>query len=85
MKRLILPLTIVVQLLALIGCSIKTSDNGSDITQPISRLKRLAGDSISTTELEAFIEQIMEKGDVAGLSCAILNDSHIVYQKAFGY
>jgi len=27
----------------------------------------------------------MEEADVAGLSCAILNDSQIVYQKAFGY
>ncbi|MCL5995431.1 MAG: serine hydrolase [Chloroflexi bacterium] len=48
-------------------------------------VKTLDGKSISTAELETFIEQIMEKADVAGLSCAILNDSQIVYQKAFGY
>jgi CubicO group peptidase (beta-lactamase class C family) len=45
----------------------------------------LDGDSISTAELEASVEQIMEKADVPGLSLAILNDSQIVYQKAFGY
>jgi len=48
-------------------------------------LQKLDGTYITTVELETFVEDIMEKADVAGLSCAILNDSHVVYQKAFGY
>jgi CubicO group peptidase (beta-lactamase class C family) len=47
--------------------------------------KKLDGTSVSTAELEAFIEKTMEKADVPGLSCAIINDSQVVYQKAFGY
>jgi serine-type D-Ala-D-Ala carboxypeptidase/endopeptidase len=51
----------------------------------IKNLKTLNGGTISTSELNAFIKQSMEKAGVAGLSCTILNDSQIVYQKAFGY
>ena len=40
---------------------------------------------ISTSELEVFIEQTMQKANVTGLSVAILNDLQLVYQKAFGY
>ena len=85
MKQLILLLMTLVQLLALLGCSVKTNFKKSDIRQNKAMLKRLDGTYISTAELEAFIEQVMEKADVAGLSCAILNDSQIIYQKAFGY
>src|SRR3989304_4885270 len=85
MKLLIVSSIILVQLLALIGCSAKTRTKGSGIDQTEDKLKTLDGGSISTAELEAFIEQTMEKADVAGLSCAILNNSQIVYQKAFGY
>jgi CubicO group peptidase (beta-lactamase class C family) len=35
--------------------------------------------------LEAFIEQTLEGAGVTGLSCAILNDAKLAYQKAFGY
>jgi CubicO group peptidase (beta-lactamase class C family) len=85
MKNLILSTIILVQLMALMGCSVKTSSKGSGTNQAKARLETLDGKSISTAELDAFIEQTMEKADVAGLSCAILNDSQIVYQKAFGY
>jgi CubicO group peptidase (beta-lactamase class C family) len=85
MKRLILSLLILVQLLALLGCSIQTGSEGSDMPETKVRLKKLDGNSISTAELGAFVEQIMEKAEVPGLSLAILNDSQIVYQKAFGY
>jgi CubicO group peptidase (beta-lactamase class C family) len=52
--------------------------------QPKTSLKTLDGKYLSIAELESFIEQIMEQADVAGLSCAIINEAHIVYQKAFG-
>ncbi len=48
-------------------------------------LKKLDGNSISIVQLETFVEQVMEKAEVAGLSLAVINNSQIVYQKAFGY
>ncbi|MBM3237135.1 serine hydrolase [Candidatus Poribacteria bacterium] len=47
-------------------------------------LKTLSGAPVSISALEASVSQIMEKAGVTGLSCAIINDSEIVYQKAFG-
>ena len=69
MKTLILSIINLVQLMALIGCGVKTRSQGVGINQAKTRLKTLDGGSISTAELEAFIEQTMEKADVAGLSC----------------
>ncbi len=48
-------------------------------------LRTLDGKAVPPAELEATIERTMEKADVAGLSCAILSDGQVVYQKAFGY
>jgi CubicO group peptidase (beta-lactamase class C family)/pimeloyl-ACP methyl ester carboxylesterase len=48
-------------------------------------LRTLGGEAVSPAELEATIERAMDKADVAGLSCAILNGGQVVYQKAFGY
>jgi CubicO group peptidase (beta-lactamase class C family) len=48
-------------------------------------LEMLDGTSVPAEEVEAAIEQIMLKGAVPGLSCAILNDGRVVYQKGFGY
>ncbi len=79
MKKLILLPIFLVQLLSLMGCSLRSGN-----TQSKATLKKLDGKSISTVELEAFVEQIMEKADVAGLSCAIINDRQVVYRKAFG-
>jgi len=42
------------------------------------------GSSVLIVELEAFIEGTLERADVAGLSCAIINDGRVVYRKAFG-
>jgi CubicO group peptidase (beta-lactamase class C family) len=50
----------------------------------ITHLRLLDGSSVPTAELEAFVEQTMGKADVAGLSCAIINDGRVVYRKAFG-
>jgi len=85
MKQIALSLFIFIQLLALLGCSARISSKDSASPQNKASLKTLDGKSISAAELEASIEQIMDNANVAGLSCAILNDSQIVYQKAFGY
>jgi CubicO group peptidase (beta-lactamase class C family) len=42
------------------------------------------GKRMSFSELDNSILQLMEKAGVTGLSCAIINDSKVVYQKAFG-
>jgi CubicO group peptidase (beta-lactamase class C family) len=47
-------------------------------------LKRLDNDDTSVAAMEDNIRAIMEKGGVTGLSCAIINDSKIVYRKTFG-
>lgn len=47
-------------------------------------LRLIDGKSVSTTELQAFIEQTMEKANVTGLSCAIINNGQVVYRQAFG-
>ena len=84
MKQWIPALMMMVQQLAFMRYAFTTKTIRSDKTQTKTRLKKLDGKSIETAELESFIVQVMEKADVAGLSCAILNDSQIVYQKAFG-
>lgn len=85
MQRLFFVFIMVIQLMTLNACS--ANPKPSVIDQPPSNtsLKKLDGGSISTSELDAFIEQTMQKANVAGLSVAILNDSQLVYQKAFGY
>jgi CubicO group peptidase (beta-lactamase class C family) len=45
----------------------------------------LDGRSVPVAEVEAAILDVMERGAVPGLSCAILNDGQIVYQNGFGY
>ena len=47
-------------------------------------LKSLEGKMIPVSEIEPAVEQIMKRAGVTGLSCAVLNDSEIVYAKAFG-
>jgi CubicO group peptidase (beta-lactamase class C family) len=50
----------------------------------ITHLRLVDGSSVPTVELEAFIEKTLEKADVTGLSCAIINDGRVAYRKAFG-
>ncbi len=85
MKRLVLLSIIIIQLLALLGCSAETSNKATGNPAAKTSLKKLNGGTVEIAELEAFIEQTMKKANVAGLSCAIINDAQLVYQKAFGY
>jgi CubicO group peptidase (beta-lactamase class C family) len=85
MKRLMLTLLILVSFLSLWGCSVHLGSAGSGIPETNDMLEKLDENSIPTAELEAFVEQVMEEAEVAGLSLAVINDSQIVYQKAFGY
>jgi len=50
----------------------------------ITNLRLVDGRSVPTAELQAFIDQTMQKANVTGLSCAVINDGRVVYRKAFG-
>jgi len=85
MKRFFNLTIIFVQLLALMACGVNQSIPKTEPSLSPTSLRKIDGGTISTAELDAFIEQTMEQANVAGLSVAILNDSQLVYQKAFGY
>jgi hypothetical protein len=70
--------------LALVGFLATCSKRSTQMDAEITRLRLVDGSSVSTTELGAFIEKTLEKADVTGLSCAIINDGRVVYRKAFG-
>lgn len=63
-------------------CSNCGSPEDDRINQEI---EGLGGRSISINSIETAIENAMEKASVAGLSCAIINGSEVVYARAFGY
>ena len=47
-------------------------------------LRLVDGSSMPTIDLDSFIEKTLEKADVSGLSCAIINNGQVAYRKAFG-
>lgn len=51
----------------------------------ITHLRLLDDSSVPIVELEDLIEITLEKAQVSGLSCAIINDRHVAYCKTFGY
>ncbi len=52
---------------------------------PVGRvLRTLGAGSVPVDELEDFINDTMQRAGVTGLSCAIINDSQVVYRQAFG-
>jgi len=61
------------------GCNLAKDEH------PQIMLKSLQGKAAPVSGVEPVVEQIMERAGVAGLSCAIINGSEIVYVKAFGY
>jgi CubicO group peptidase (beta-lactamase class C family) len=83
MKRSLVLIAIVFALLPS-GCG--TSKETSEMPEiQNEQLKRLSDEPIPIEDLEAFIEQTMAKANVAGLSCAIINDNEVVYRRTFGY
>ena len=55
------------------------------MAQTTTHLRLLDGRSVPIDDLEAQIEGILEKAHVAGLSCAVINDRHLVYAYTSGY
>ena len=47
-------------------------------------LQTLDGQVVPSDRLEALINARMAAADVTGISCAIINDGHVVYRQAFG-
>jgi CubicO group peptidase (beta-lactamase class C family) len=62
------------------------AQSGTTVTKTPMRLslKTLDGGWVSVDELEGFIRDTMQRAGVTGLSCAIINDSQVVYRQAFG-
>jgi CubicO group peptidase (beta-lactamase class C family) len=77
-------LTWLAMLIGLAACYVQVAPTASSPDQTVTSLKTLDGGTISSAEFEAFIAETMAEAGVTGLSCAIINDSEIVYQKAFG-
>ena len=77
-------LTSLAMLAGLAACYLPVPPTAPSPDQTETLLKTLDGGTVSNTELETSITETMEKAGVTGLSCAIINDSEIVYQKAFG-
>lgn len=55
------------------------------MSKNITHLRLLDDSYVPIVELEDLIETTFEKVRVSGLSCAIINDRHVAYCKAFGY
>lgn len=56
-------------------------------TEPVASqqlLQRLDGTTVPVESVEASIQRIMQNAGVTGLSCAIINDSRVVYRGGFG-
>ena len=49
-----------------------------------NNLTMLDGETISVSQMETSISNLLKEGGVPGLSCAIINDSLLVYEKGFG-
>ncbi len=49
------------------------------------QIQCLNGTSISTSDVDKTINQLMSVADVAGLSISIINDNKIAYTKSYGY
>jgi len=48
-------------------------------------IRQITGKVVLINDIEKNISKIMEKAGVSGLSCAVINDSEIVYKMAFGF
>lgn len=84
MKTITVLLALVV-LLATAGCGVRQAQDVRNQGSGGAALTTLDGKAVPVSELEASVEQAMEKANVAGLSVAILNDGQIAYTHAFGY
>jgi len=83
MKRVVALVLLLITLLVPSACTQPSTGAGSGHAD--EALVTLDGTPVSPAELEAFIEQVMEKANVAGLSVAIINDGQVAYTHAFGF
>lgn len=59
--------------LILIGCS------------QTAEIKKVNGDSISSSEIDKVVKELMDSANVTGLCLSILNENELVYLKTYGY
>jgi CubicO group peptidase (beta-lactamase class C family) len=72
-----------VVLAPLIG-SVGLSGSRTCAQQPVRKIRRLDGSTISTTEAEAFAKRALEERKVTGAQVAVLNRGKLVWSAAFG-
>jgi len=57
---------------------------GGYTRQPVPKIRRLDGATISTAEAEAFAKRTLEEQRVTGAQVAVINDGKLVWSAAFG-
>lgn len=57
----------------------------SSACAPDARVTKLNGDTISSGQVDAVVEELMDSANVTGLCLAVLNDSGLVYLNTYGY
>ena len=75
-------LIILITFISLLQISFAQVKQTSDQTKQIQRIN---GTSISTTDIDKTINQLMNVADVTGLCVGIINDNKIAYTKCYGY
>ena len=50
-----------------------------------AEIKKVSGDSISSSEVDKVVNELMDSANVTGLCLAILNENELVYLKTFGH
>lgn len=55
------------------------------VPKPSNQIKRLDGSSLSFTDIDKTINQLMNAAEVTGLCLTVINDNKIAYTKTYGY
>lgn len=55
------------------------------VAKPLNQIKKLDGSSLSFTDIDRTISELMNAAEVTGLCLTIINDNKIRYTKAYGY
>jgi CubicO group peptidase (beta-lactamase class C family) len=76
----LLAFVVAVPLLGFVGPSLQRTC----AQQPVRKISRLDGSTMSTTEAEAFAKRILEEQKVTGAQVAVLNSGKLVWSAAFG-
>ena len=77
--------SLVILLLAFSCIQVSFAQSKKPVIDQADQIKRLDGTSISFSDVDKIITQLMEAANVTGFGISILNDNKIVYTKTYGY